>query len=276
MYGVELAETGLSKFRARHKEVNIAMLYINFVIERHREALLWAFIVAKSDRNLDGVISAEEMDDLIQACAPSLLDSNTTVHSVQRPYRPDQLAVDLASVNIDAPKETIYRALSANGYAYTGLEEASKDQQWPDYTEHITAATEFCAIQRDCFALDRDASASDLFKHVTFEKQSCGDCIIASLLGQSSSGFDAVLPAASKASATELQSSIGNSDWVQVLPTGKRWQDIDFSRKSIADLAHEDARDFCMRLIQRYSYVLVSRLSVSESLLFTPRRARHL
>lgn len=63
-FGSAFAATPLSRFRGSHNapseiEVNTVFLTAHFVIERHREALLWSWVVAKWG-GTDGMLSAEK------------------------------------------------------------------------------------------------------------------------------------------------------------------------------------------------------------------------
>ncbi|GAA5826985.1 hypothetical protein JCM11251_002195 [Rhodosporidiobolus azoricus] len=61
----ELLEVSASRFRGQRTEYQLAFLATHFVIEAHREALLHAFFLARSDRDLDGFLSPAERRTLL-------------------------------------------------------------------------------------------------------------------------------------------------------------------------------------------------------------------
>ncbi|GAA5891182.1 hypothetical protein JCM6882_006448 [Rhodosporidiobolus microsporus] len=61
----ELFETSAARFRGQRTEYQLAFLATHFIIEAHREALLHAFFVARSDRDLDDSLSLSERHDML-------------------------------------------------------------------------------------------------------------------------------------------------------------------------------------------------------------------
>ncbi|CAO1638735.1 unnamed protein product [Sympodiomycopsis kandeliae] len=64
MWAQQWRTTADQRFRnqdVEHPAINTGFLMAHFIIERHREALLWSFIVAKMDSNGDGKIGPDEM-----------------------------------------------------------------------------------------------------------------------------------------------------------------------------------------------------------------------
>lgn len=64
----EFLETSQSRFRERPdiQELQMAFLQTHYIIERHREALLWSFFVARSDGDQDGSLSLAERRQMVK------------------------------------------------------------------------------------------------------------------------------------------------------------------------------------------------------------------
>ncbi|KAJ7086180.1 hypothetical protein B0H15DRAFT_361823 [Mycena belliarum] len=212
----ELATTGETRFRGQGPQVNLVFLTTWYTIEKHRESLLYSFIMLRADANADGVFSTAERQVLTMGLAPEIpvaLREDGSLHYVE---------LNLHRAGLDPPKETVYEWLSYDGY--------------PLIKTVRTDAGAHCTMDVDaCFA---PGTARDVFTRVAFEQPECGDCLIAHLISRSGSeGLSAFLP---PPGAPRTPSA-------PKLPLAKRWQDVDFSAGM--------GREFAVDNIQRYTYV---------------------
>ncbi|EPQ31660.1 uncharacterized protein PFL1_00993 [Pseudozyma flocculosa PF-1] len=288
------SDTTLARFRAQ-KDVPYSIqgffLASWYIVERHREALLWTWAVAKWG-GAEGRLTEEVKDAMWAelagldkgASGPSSIDVRTPVRT-----SPDDMSA-FGAAGVERPRNTEYSFSSKDGHALSYL-----GWQWfwdrprhgfPDLSEALDSAGEedvggrrrldtpkLCSISRSsCLAPSRGAeSASDLFKRIAFEQSDCGDCILAALIGASgTSGIERFMPPSyAKMPATEAipaasppSSSSPPLKHVPHLPLTSSWRETDFSLdKALPAGAAQSGmslRTWCARLIQRYQYVLGS------------------
>lgn len=270
MFGDELGRTASYRFRGEGQTVNHQLLTYNFVIERHREALLWSYLVARIDKNADGVYSSEELEaafgDLGLSSKPrvatnvslpvrdTLLDS-TIKHSFSESRFPE-------------PGEAKYVFSSQDGYALAELKAARKfDNSWPDYSEPTGANAgkedePAATFQWDtCWHTGQKWTPVKLFKHMAFANTDCGDYLVTLLVALSGrKGLSAFLPHEDAVfPAQDAPDPVLRTETTPHLPLNERWQDGDFSLAAVArntGWAGLSSRLFAMMLIQRYAYTM--------------------
>lgn len=118
----------------RGKALGLAFLASHYVVERHREALLWSFFVARSDSDSSQTFSAAERRTLLSAIGymPSTVEdpyypksTNGTVVVVREPIRQLSDDVDhaLMMAGLNPTMATHYSFISQErGYPYVWLE----------------------------------------------------------------------------------------------------------------------------------------------------------
>ncbi|KAJ6530414.1 hypothetical protein DFH09DRAFT_1166275 [Mycena vulgaris] len=215
----EMAKTGETRFRGHGSQVNMVFLTTWYTIEKHRESLLYSFIMLRADADADGVFSSTERQVLIaglEAKIPIALREGGSPHYID---------VNLVRAGLETPKETVYDWLSSDGYPLI-------------HTVRTGSAAHCTMDVIECFA---PGTAIDVFKRVAFDKPQCGDCLIAHLINRSGpEGLAAFLPPLTAPSAPPPET-----------PTlAKRWQDAAFSSGM--------GREFAVNSIQRYTYVVGS------------------
>ncbi|KAI4853322.1 hypothetical protein E4T44_00912 [Aureobasidium sp. EXF-8845] len=297
-------DTPLSRFRAQDDvpaSVQAVFLGSWYVVERHREALLWTWAVAKWGGR-SGNLSTESKGRMWNDLAGNVSSSSSSL-TVRMPVRAPILNASVfQKANISIPTSTEYSFSSKDGYAL-----AYVDWTWPwnrarhgypDLTKGLLgndtsvsdpfdkslpirdpsfSAAEACVINRStCFgASSKDESASEFFKRIAFETPKCGDCIITALIGASGvSGIDKFLPEHTAGTDSEVHTDTITSP--PHLPLTSDWTTTDFSITNAipkGSLTPDmTLRTWCIRLVQRYSYVLGS----VESDLYKVERASDL
>jgi len=208
---------------------------------------------------------------------------------VNVPVRVSPEDIDIFNkANITIPTSTEYSFSSKDGYALSYVESMwswnRPKHGYPDLTRGLVEErfvtpnhedqtrlvddTTFrpsraCTIHRStCFgAFSKIESASDFFKHIAFRQPKCGDCIVTALIDASGRfGIDKFLPDRDAEILAGFQTKKGTCP--PHLPLTSYWKTTDFSKSSaIPECSIKPGmtlRNWCIRLIQRYSYVLGS------------------
>ena len=259
--------------------LGLAFLTSNYVIERHREALLWSFLIARSDRDGSGTYSTRERIAILEELGFTYSESNTSLLVVPEPIRmpTDDVEAALTKAGLGAPLSTHYSFTShESGYVYSWLDGRPVLTQageyvlinkkfpppdnygWPHYRPGDNKENQIaCTLDPfDCFGEEFMADGGDevvgvgvgvqgVFKRVAFEKPKCGDCIISSLLGASGlQGLSAFLPDPSLESRPSERVALSFE---------KSWAGAGYDARG--------GRARAVALLQRYSYVLGQRVS---------------
>lgn len=298
------SNTTLARFRAQ-KEVptSIQAFFLAswYIVERHREALLWTWAIAKwgGSEGLLSVATKRKMwDELRSGEGESGKDDIEVPRPIRRSRNSDTQAFERAGV--PSPRNTEYSFSSQDGYALSyldwtwpwqrsreGYPDLSERQRGRQHSRSWLSTKEpsgvVCRLSYSkCFApQEQDESANAFFKRIAFApstSSSCGDCIIAALLNASGrSGISAFLPsAASTVRVPEDSDRLGS---LAHLPLTERWRDTDFTLPSIfGDIGQREIslRTWCTRLIQRYQYVLGSTPSTFYKVEYAARLPRQL
>ncbi|GAA5942317.1 uncharacterized protein JCM15063_002968 [Sporobolomyces koalae] len=282
VFMTDLTRTAEARFRGKGLiEAQTMHLFVHYTIEKHREALLWSFLIGRSNSNGTGSYSVADrsriMVDLeLDFDAPN----QKSLVPVQAPARASLEALNkhYPQTGLPALRETEVRFLSADGYALFDLENQNFAQagpaqrDWPSFNptrdtplpESIGSEQDanqvgepVCLLDLDsCFGTDffdlsnaNLVSAQDTFKRIAFEQPRCGDCLIVKLMSQSGEkGLEAFVPHPEDAGSSQAPNSVA-----VVGTTGTSWQDVDFNREQVSN---ETVRDFAISLIQRYSYAV--------------------
>ncbi|KAJ8296782.1 3-O-alpha-D-mannopyranosyl-alpha-D-mannopyranose xylosylphosphotransferase [Rhodotorula toruloides] len=271
----ELSATAEARFRGKApNEVQPLFLATMYIIERHREALLWSFLVARTDADHSGAYSASERGALLVDLGVDPAEApQCPLIAVPRPRRDTvrALAEDHAKAGLPNPLETTTEFSSHDGYALLGLETKMPfvypSREWPALPLSAAPSSDpICVLDiKSCFGDDfvsldeRKVDVSTVFKRVAFEQTHCGDCLMALLVGKSGSrGLGAFLP--------EEEEAVEVAEMPVVTLPGSiktRWQDVDYA----APLDGPGTlRQKAAALIQRYSYTLCSSPSSFQSI----------
>ncbi|GAA5831794.1 hypothetical protein JCM11251_003886 [Rhodosporidiobolus azoricus] len=262
------SDTAAARFRGRGpEEITPLFFYTHYTIEKHREALLYSYLVLRFDEDSDGLLSPEERTLL-------LIDMLTDVHTFDQasyslyshsPRRtsPSSLASSSTLLGLPPPKQTKLEFLSSDGYAFFAAQDDQETiPRWRDWP-HFSAGSDVgsglpCTMRlKTCFgdefldiAPGAPASRADaLLKRVAFERPECGDCLIVHLLSKSGDkGLEAFLPKDGPA---------GGQAELEVVTVGTsrtKWEDVEY----LAPESVLSRRQQALSLIQRYAYALGS------------------
>lgn len=274
MFGDELNFSASQRFRGKGQFVNQQLMAYNFVMERHREALLWSYFVLRLDQDGDGAYSDSE---LAQAYADLGFDGKRPGRKVDvpMPLRDTLLHSKVKHVfdtlGVSMPMQSRYAFSSQDGYALAELNFTKKiDNAWPDFADPPHSPTApigqpIAVMDWDgCWTSEMERDPIKLFRHVAFAKPECGDQMITLLVGLSGrTGLSAFLPPR-EALFPKLSGSASDGRKPQGtphLPLNHRWADAAFSMRDVArntGWAGHSRRVFAMMLIQRYAYTMGS------------------
>ncbi|MCO5613674.1 hypothetical protein L7F22_067952 [Adiantum nelumboides] len=302
----EFEKATFKRFRGDGLMANSHTLTYAMIIERHREALLWSFLVARIDRDGDGRLNEKELQSALHE-----MGANSTLSTVNVRI-PKRTTIDsnfqnsaLEQVGFPTPKVTIPLFSSFDGYAYAEPSEefsSNTGKQFSDMPismlpsqnrdEEVNKVfnTDFCQIDLSiCWPKDDHLNpvmnTDDIFKRFAFKERGCGDCLIMHLVGKSGErGLKAFLPKDDQEFPQEaiLASKRMNKNKIATnayhLPLTTSFSQTNFS---LVEVAIENGigllsstqlsslptlRTFAMNLFIRYSYSIGAAPGAFESL----------
>ncbi|THH15955.1 hypothetical protein EW146_g4612 [Bondarzewia mesenterica] len=277
MFPEAFAMTATHRFRGKDHDVVAVFLMNHMTVERHREALLWSFIVARGDRDADGFLDSEEMEELMKTVQQASSEADQGLVKVNLPFRKtlygDRLNSVLKKAGFPRPEHTMflpsilaYKFSSRDGYPYIDgltMSNIDRESRYPDLLRG--GASQLCTFQlNQCFPeMSGSVEASALLKKIAFETPRCGDCLIFHLMNLSGDlGLSAFLPPTDSHFPVNISAAV-LTEPTPFLPLASTWSDLDFSLTGVASQTgwpRDSRREFSMRLIQRYSYVMGSLL----------------
>ncbi|KAJ7879583.1 hypothetical protein B0H14DRAFT_2709332 [Mycena olivaceomarginata] len=232
-FGDYFALTPMSQFRGSHNvrdefEVNTIFTATHFVIERHREALLWSWVVAKWGGVADGILDEELKGAMwLELGAEDEQDELRKTKSVRTSQQDVALNMRAAglqqpqSANPDKRANTTYLFVSLDGYT-------------PNYADR---PEESVLSRNECIGEHKE-TAWAVFRRLAAEKTHCGDAVIAALTNATPRGLSIFLPPHSSSAPVPVPA---------VLP---------LIMPSTPPPLPENPRGFAVRLIHRYAHVI--------------------
>ncbi|KAJ7617402.1 hypothetical protein FB45DRAFT_801227 [Roridomyces roridus] len=240
-FGEYFAATPLSHFRGSHRvpeeyEVNTIFLGAHYVVERHREALLWSWVVAKWG-GASGKLSVEDKqgmwDELVGGGEDAQVEGDAAMLKFSGQAErttAENIELNLLMAGVQPPRAFDKERQADTHYGWSSLD---------GYTPNFHELPKKTDIDRDQ-CLGRGAeSAWSLFLRLLRGKPTCGDNVIAALVRSSKTGLSIFLPAPS---STEPSDPTDPITLPLILP-------------STAPPLPSNPRAFALRLIQRYAYV---------------------
>lgn len=241
----------------------------HFVMERHRETLLWSFVVARvapSDGSWGAIERARAWAELGGAPGADEMrvrewDEAKGGDGARDTRRGERMSDTLAHAGFARPENTRYDALSLDGGAPFFDGRASE-------TDVDAVPGEACALRRaECLPASA-TTASAAFAHMAFARPRCGDCAVRALVRASGRlGLAAFLPPA------ERTVRVPRDRLARTLPLAPAWPSADFSldgvlRAGVPETLREDGeesaggeeevrvRAWVLRVLDRYRFVI--------------------
>ncbi|KAF8965598.1 hypothetical protein BDZ97DRAFT_1811431 [Flammula alnicola] len=251
-FPLAFSSTATSRFRGQdpsRPETHTLWLATQFIVERHREALLWSWVVGKWGSE-KGSITREDKEKMWLEVGGESGEEETEVPWPKRDSRLNSRQ-ELQTARLPDSWPTNYAFLSSDGYPYTYLPLRKyyplppHQNGWADFASGETRMA--CKIDRkQCFSNDSNEPAVEMLKRIMVDNPTCGDCIISALINLSGpTGFSAFLPPPTPPQTSTSHPSSTPTYLPLTLPSL-----LTFPYPS------NNPRLFALRLIQRYSYVL--------------------
>ncbi|KAJ7162100.1 hypothetical protein C8R46DRAFT_1222237 [Mycena filopes] len=233
-FGPAFAATPKSQFRGSHDvageyEVNTVFVGTHFVMEREREALLWAWVVAKwgsEEGVLDEALKAAMWLELGAEDDEGELRRNSTGRTSNGDVRLNMRAAGLEVPGSEVPEEranTTYLFVSLDGYT-------------PNHTDR---PGDFVLSRDECIGRGRE-TAWAVFRRLAVEKTHCGDAVITALTNTAPRGLAIFLPPPTSSPPPPTTD-------LAILP---------LLLPLTPPPLPSNPRAFALRLIQRYSYAI--------------------
>jgi Stealth protein CR3, conserved region 3 len=212
-FGDAMLETSKHRFRNEGKDVNTIFLHTHYIIERHRETLLEAYLMHRADIDGDGNLDQHERQNLVAEIHAAM---NRSVPRDSLKRQPQALA----SVKLPVPKVSQPVWLSSDGfpfaiYAPTGGEKSEYPPTYniedaPDNRPPAFPFVEHC-LTTQFVTGDLSGEYVDtatLFKILAKEFPYCGDMLLSILVASEPSGLAHILPPPSHPEYSRLVSQL--------------------------------------------------------------------
>ncbi|KAF7325942.1 hypothetical protein MKEN_00445100 [Mycena kentingensis (nom. inval.)] len=225
-FGSYFAKTPLSQFRGSHKvagefEVNTIFQTTHFVLERHREALLYSWVVLKWDGDRDGMwrdLGGKDGADVVEFGKRA---ERTTG---------DDVELNLLMAGVAPPKAIDDQVQGDTTYTWTSMD---------GFSAKFNALITLTTVQRSsCFGSSSESSW-DLFRRLLTVDIDCGDQIISALIHKHKSGLGAFLPPPASSPPSAQPDPLTLPLILPILPPP----------------LPSNPRTFAVRLLQRYAHV---------------------
>ncbi|KAK6538443.1 Xanthine phosphoribosyltransferase 1 [Orbilia ellipsospora] len=185
------------RFRGESPSIHLWFLFYWYVIERHRETLIWSYLYGKMQDDKTGNININDL-------RTRLNNIDTTTNFTRTSLLPESVTEAYKSAGIESNKA--YQALwsSADGPVWLSQEperdlavrfDAKLGEKLPfDEARQLHP----CEMEPKCFEFDDDSDnvpTNSIFEKWRRVERSCGDCMINALLRESGpTGLAAFLP----------------------------------------------------------------------------------
>ncbi|KAK6080881.1 hypothetical protein SCUP234_04979 [Seiridium cupressi] len=167
----------------------------HYTIERFREALLWSYIMSRSDTNSDGYLDWKERQNILRAIEPGWRQL-----SVKQDGRPAPQAADrdrmyyhlpdiLRQAGLQPPKVNVH-------VLWTSLDgpETIRAIKCSEFTVDECFADSFGSPASDFSSPNPDFTTTNIFSRISKQRPECGDCIMKFLLASTPRGLEPLLP----------------------------------------------------------------------------------
>ncbi|EIN08240.1 hypothetical protein PUNSTDRAFT_134631 [Punctularia strigosozonata HHB-11173 SS5] len=265
-------------------EAHTLWLASHFVVERHREALLWSWVVGKWGGRRGALSSAVKAAMWAELGGGE--DAEGEEIAVGLPVRrsKDEMRKALRRAALEPPEPedkadeegappergtTHYAFLSADGYPYTYLDMPRRfpgwasDNGWAEMGPRASEEDEkrrpgeVCRISREECLGGADEGAQEAFVRVLRDRPQCGDCIVTALVGKSgATGLEAFLPPSdSDSDSASEDESAGTAPPPDETPEVAH---LPLALHPTTAFRPARPRAFALRLLQRYAFALGS------------------
>lgn len=158
----------------------------HYTIERHREALLWSYIMLRSDTDQDGNIGWAERQIVLSDLEEGMGNEANTTFRTRVFYQVPEL---LEAAGLEAPQVNL-------DILWTSLDgpSAIRDIECYEFNVNECMAPGFSTQSSDEHFVNPVFSSASIFDRVTRQHPKCGDCLIKLLLNRTPRGLSPMLP----------------------------------------------------------------------------------
>ena len=168
----------------------------HYLIERHREALLWSYIMLRSDIDEDGNLEWSERQTIMAELKAGMKNEGRNTFRKRNFYHVAQL---LERAGLEAPQvNTDIQWTSLDGPA------AIRGIDCSEFDVNECLAPGFSSPMSDARTKNPIFSSTVVFDRLARQKPTCGDCLLKLLLNQHARGLSPLLPEKSKPQKREL------------------------------------------------------------------------
>lgn len=161
-------------------------LIFHYTIERHREALLWSYIMLRSDTDDDGYLSWSERRRILRDIEEGMSNESPELFRTRMFYR---VGDRLEQAGLERPKVN-------TDILWTSLDGpvAIKDLDCDTFDTEDCLAPGFSLPTADSRAHSPMFSSAAIFDRVARETPRCGDCLLKLVLNRRRAGLSSLLP----------------------------------------------------------------------------------
>jgi hypothetical protein len=158
----------------------------HYTMERQREALLWSYIIQRSDSNQDGNIEWSERQAIMKDLEEGMANEANTRFRTRMFYLVPEL---LEAAGLEAPKVNL-------DIVWTSLDGPSsiRDIECFEFNVNECMAPGFSLQSADEHFTNPVFSAASIFDRVARQHPKCGDCLIKLILNRTPQGLAPLLP----------------------------------------------------------------------------------
>jgi hypothetical protein len=164
--------------------------YANFhyTIERHREALLWSYLMHRSDPDRDGYLSWDEREQVIKDLQEGLSNEGKSTYRSRTYYHLPEI---LEAAGLEPPKVNLdITWTSMDGPIMT----QNADLDCYSFDVNACLAPGFAAGDTSAPTRNPSFSTAAIFDRVMRQDPKCGDCLIKILLHRAREGLGPMMP----------------------------------------------------------------------------------
>lgn len=162
----------------------------HYTIERHREALLYSYIVLRSDGNKDGNLDWSERAAVMRDLEEGMEKEGDTGHRRRLFYHMDEhhreAGLEPPKVNIDTKWTSLDGPI------------AIEDVECHEFDVNECLAPGFSSAASDANHNSYMFNTAIIFDHLARREPSCGDCLLKLILNRCKAGLEPLLPLANK------------------------------------------------------------------------------
>ncbi|GAA5831300.1 hypothetical protein JCM3766R1_003003 [Sporobolomyces carnicolor] len=140
VFSDQLTQTAEARFRGKGiVETQLMHLLVHYTVEKHREALLYSYLVLRSTSSDSGLYTLSDRSKILREISGDDASDGSDAAEIQQVFAPRRSATSSMSTlfertGLSPPKQTDFRFTSADGYAYFDLENSLSDSRgWPSF-----------------------------------------------------------------------------------------------------------------------------------------------